>query len=291
MMQREGFEIGEACQIAGVSRAGFYREFTEQAPRQAEIELRDAIQRIVLENRCYGYRRVAAELRAQGRRENRKRVLRLMREDNLLALRKRRFVSTTESAHHLWVYPNMAAKLKLERINQLWVADITYVRLLEEFVYVAVILDAYSRRVVGWHLGEHLDAQLTLQALNRALQQRTIEPGIMHHSDRGLQYCWQAYVERLEECGFRISMSRKGRPWDNAKAESFMKTLKCEEVYLSQYRDLEHARESIGVFINEVYNSRRMHSALQYRSPVQFEAAQIQQLPQPEAASLQRLSL
>jgi putative transposase len=291
MMQREGFEIGQACQMAGVSRAGFYREFTIQAPRQAATELRDAIQRIVLENRCYGYRRVAAELRAQGRRENRKRVLRLMREDNLLALHKRRFVSTTGSAHHLWVYPNVAGKLQLERINQLWVADITYVRLLQEFVYVAVVLDAYSRRVVGWHVGEHLDAQLTLQALNRALQQRSIEAGIVHHSDRGLQYCWQAYVERLEECGFRISMSRKGRPWDNAKAESFMKTLKCEEVYLCQYRDLEHARKSIGVFLNEVYNSTRLHSALQYRSPAQFEAAQTQQLPQPEAASSQRLWL
>src|SRR5438132_13878707 len=134
---------------------------------------------------------------AQGRRENRKRVLRLMREDNLLALRKRRFVSTTDSAHHLWVYPNVAGKLQLEGINQLWVADITYVRLQEEFVYLAVVLDAYSRRVVGWHLGEHLDVQLTLQALNRALEERSIEPGIVHHSDRGLQYCWQAYVERL----------------------------------------------------------------------------------------------
>jgi putative transposase len=273
MMQREGFSIMEACHIAGVSRAGFYRDYAEHEPRQAETELRDAIQRIVLENRCLGYRRVALELRAQGRRENRKRVLRLMREDNLLALRKRRFVRTTDSRHEFAVYPNLAGKLKLEHLNQLWVADITYIRLREEFVYLAIVLDAYSRRVVGWDLGPRLDAQLPLNALNRALAERRIEPGIMHHSDRGVQYCSRAYVERLEAYGFLISMSRRGRPWDNAKAESFMKTLKCEEVYLNQYRDLQHARESIAVFLNDVYNGRRLHSALDYRSPAQFETA------------------
>lgn len=273
MMRREGFSIAEACSHAQVSRAGFYRQWAAREPRQADMELRDAIQRIVLENRCYGYRRVSAELRAQGRLENRKHVLRLMREDNLLALRKRRFVFTTDSQHALAIYPHLAEKMKLETINQLWVADLTYIRLREEFVYLAIVLDAYSRRVVGWDLGPGLEAQLPLNALNRALAERCIEPGIVHHSDRGVQYCSNAYVERLEASGFLISMSRRGRPWDNAKAESFMKTLKCEEVYLNQYRDLQHARESIAVFLNDVYNGRRLHSALGYLSPADFEAA------------------
>lgn len=273
MMQREGFSIATACQATGVSRTGFYREFAKHEPRQADIELRDAIQRIVLENRCYGYRRVAAALRAQGRRENRKRVLRLMREDNLLALRKRRFVQTTDSRHDYVVYPNLTINFKPQRVNQLWVADITYIRLAEAFVYLAVVLDACSRLVVGWEVDQNMDAQLPLKALNRAISERRIEPGIIHHSDRGTQYCSQSYVSRLDECGFRISMSGKGRPWDNARAESFMKTLKCEEVYLHHYRDLAHVRESIAVFIEEVYNAKRLHSALGYCSPRSFELA------------------
>jgi transposase InsO family protein len=273
MTQREGFSISMASRIAGISRAGFYRKWAKHEPREADTDLRDAIQRIVLGNRCYGYRRVTAALRQQGRVENRKRVLRLMRSDNLLALRKRRFVGTTNSRHGYLVYSNLAGKMEVTRINQLWVADITYIRLREEFVYLAVVLDAYSRRVIGWALGESLEAKLPLEALDQALAQRSITAGIMHHSDRGFQYCSEEYIRRLEEHGFQISMSRPARPYDNARMESFMKTLKNEEVNLQQYRDLEHVRSSMATFIDEVYNGRRLHSALNYRSPADFEAA------------------
>jgi putative transposase len=271
MMQLEGFQASHACDVARVSRAGFYRHYEEHQPRQAEVALRDLIQQIVLENRCYGYRRVTAELNHQGVVANRKRVLRLMREDNLLAVRKRRFVFTTDSRHGYAVYANLATRLQLTGINQLWVADITYVRLRETFLYLAILMDAYSRRVVGWELGEDLRAELTLNALNRALADRHIDPGIVHHSDRGVQYCSQTYVERLQAYGFAISMSRTGNPYDNAKAESFMKTLKSEEVYLHQYRDQEEARASIQRFIEEVYNGKRLHSSLGYLSPANFE--------------------
>jgi transposase InsO family protein len=271
MMQLEGFQASHACEVALVSRAGFYRQYEEHEPRQADVALRDLIQQIVLENRCYGYRRVAAELRHQGVVANRKRVLRLMRADNLLAVRKQRFVFTTDSRHTYAVYANLAARLQLTGVNQLWVADITYVRLRETFLYLAIVMDAYSRRVVGWELEEDLRAELALSALNRALADRPIEPGIVHHSDRGVQYCSQTYVERLQGYGFVISMSRTGNPYDNARAESFMKTLKSEEVYLHQYRDQEEARTSIQRFIEEVYNCKRLHSSLGYWSPTAFE--------------------
>ena len=271
MMQLAGFQASHACEIAHVSRAGFYRHYAEHSPRQADVALRDLIQQIVLENRWYGYRRVSAELNHRGVVANRKRVLRLMREDNLLAMRKRRFVFTTDSRHGYAVYANLAARLQLTGINQLWVADITYVRLRETFLYLAILMDAYSRRVVGWELGEDLRADLALNALNRALADRRIEPGIVHHSDRGVQYCSQTYVERLQAYGFAISMSRAGNPYDNARAESFMKTLKSEEVYLRQYRDQEEARACIQRFIEEVYNGKRLHSSLGYLSPAQFE--------------------
>jgi len=274
MMQLEGFRAEHACGVARVSRAGFYRHYEEHEPRQADVELRDAIQKIALANRFYGYRRVTAELGHQGTVVNHKRVLRLMRADNLLAVRKRRFVFTTDSSHTYAIYPNLAARFTVTGINQLWVADITYVRLRETFLYLAIVLDAFSRRVVGWELGEDLRGELAVRALDRALADRQIEPGIVHHSDRGVQYCCTAYVEKLQAHGFIISMSRTGNPYDNAKAESFMKTLKTEEVYLQQYRDQEDARASIQRFIDEVYNRKRLHSSLGYLAPDTFEQQQ-----------------
>lgn len=275
MMQLEGhLSIGRACDLARVSRAGFYRYYEEHEPRQADMVLRDAIQKIVLSNRFYGYRRVTAELANQGVVVNHKRVLRLMRLDNLLAVRKRRFIFTTDSRHTYAIFPNLAEAMSLTGLNQLWIADITYVRLREDFLYLAIVLDAFSRRAVGWELGEDLRAELALRALDRALADRSVRPGIVHHSDRGVQYCSSVYLERLREHGFAVSMSRSGNPYENARAESFLKTLKCEEVYLREYRDAEQARASIGHFIEEVYNRKRLHSALGYAAPEAFEAAQ-----------------
>ena len=273
MMQLEGsLDITTACQLAQVSRAGFYRDYNDHEPRHMETALRDALQRIALENRFYGYRRVAAELRQQGWVVNHKRVLRIMREDNLLSLRKQRWVLTTESRHPYGVFPNLTQDLKITAINQVWVSDITYIRLREGFVYLAVVLDAFSRRVLGWAIGETLEAGLAVTALDRALEGRSIPSGVIHHSDQGVQYASKVYVERLLAHGFRISMSRKAAPWENARAESFMKTLKAEEVQLRQYRDLEEARNSMAHFLDHVYNGKRLHSALGYLSPAAFEA-------------------
>jgi putative transposase len=271
-MQGDGLTIRDMCESARISRASYYRSWRKQEPKQEEVALRDAIQRLALKDRHCGYRRIGRWLKREGWVANHKRVLRLMREDNLLSIRRRRFVVTTDSAHSWRVYPNLARRMVLSAINQLWVADITYVRLQQEFIYLAVILDVYSRRVVGWSISRHLDSSVAQQALEAALQERQPEPGLIHHSDRGVQYACGDYVKRLEAAGITISMSRPGNPWDNAWAESFMKTLKVEEVDGRRYRNFDHATSLIGSFIEELYNGQRLHSALNYLSPVEFEA-------------------
>jgi transposase InsO family protein len=262
------------CVLAGVSRAGYYRAWQSSAPRAEQTALRDAIQRLALAHRHYGYRRITALLRREGWAANHKRVLRLMREDNLLCLRKPAFVPATTDGRHGWrIYPNLAWRLAPTAVNQLWVADITYVRLAEDFVYLAVVLDAFSRRAIGWAMAAHLRAELALQALEMALASRTVTAGaLVHHSDRGVQYACGDYIERLAAHGVVPSMSRIGCPYDNAMAESFMKTLKQEEVDGSAYRDLAEARAAIGRFIEKVYNHQRLHSALAYKAPAEFEA-------------------
>ena len=266
-----GLTVRRMCRLAEVSRAGFYRRALAPAVPADELALRDAVQRVALEWPAYGRRRITRELHARGWTVNRKRVQRIMREDNLLCLRHRRFVVTTDSDHDLPVYPNLAESMVLTGINQLWRADITYIRLTEEFVYLAVILDAYSRRVIGWALDRTLGASLTIMALEMAVSERGAPVGLVHHSDRGVQYASHDYTRILKEHGIAISMSRTGNPWDNAACESFMKTLKYEEVYRSEYRDLADAYARIGEFLEVVYNQKRLHSALDYRSPVQFE--------------------
>ena len=259
-------------ELGRVSRASFYRFDPERPPSEdPDMEMRDAIQRIALDMPSYGRPRITAELRRRGWQVNHKRVYRIMREDNLLCVRRRKFVLTTDSQHALKVYPNLAAKMVLTDIDQLWVADITYIRLLEEFVYLAVILDAYSRRVIGWALDRTLGAELAVVALRMAFSRRSVGPDLVHHSDRGVQYASGEYTQLLKEHGIRISMSRKANPWDNAACESFMKTLKYEEVYRTEYRDIIEARACIREFLEKVYNQKRLHSALAYAPPVEFE--------------------
>ena len=263
--------MNELCQAAGVSRAGYYR-FRRRRPGQAaDMDLRSRMQQIALAWPAYGYRRVHAELRRQGWQVNHKRVLRLMRGDNLLCVRGRKFFLTTDSRHGLPIYRNLREGLVLTGIDQLWLADITYIRLRTEFVYLAVVLDAYSRRCLGWAVRRSLEVGLVLAALRMALQQRRPRPGLVHHSDRGVQYASRDYTQLLEQHGIQISMSRRGNVYDNAQCESFIKTLKYEEIYREDYQDLEESVAGIEHFVESIYNQKRLHSALGYRPPVEFE--------------------
>ena len=262
------------CRLAGVSRAGFYRFLLERHPAEEDMEVRAAIHAIALEHRRrYGYRRIAAELRRRGMQVNHKRVARLMRQDNLLAVQPKAFVVTTGSEHELEVYLNLARRMNLTGINQLWVADITFIRLRGEFVYLALVLDAFSRRVVGWELGRTLTARLPLMALERAVAERRPPPGLVHHSDRGTQYASAEYAAALRRHRMWPSMSRPANPYDNAFCESFIRTLKREEIYAGKYQDMADLRAHVEEFIEQYYNRLRLHSALGYQTPEQFEQA------------------
>jgi putative transposase len=275
MPMQGSLSVERMCQVAVVSRAGYYRSFQEHSPVEEEMLVRSTMQQIVVEHRRrYGYRRVWKELRDRGMVVNHKRVLRLMREDNLLAVQRQQFVVTTDSHHRLEIAVNLAGRMKLTGVNQLWVADITYIQVWREFVFLAVVLDAFSRKVVGWELSRSLSSGLALRALEKAIQDRQPPPGLVHHSDRGSQYACREYVALLEKHQMVASMSRPGNPYDNARCERFMQTLKREEIYASAYRDLEHLLANLEDFIERYYNSKRLHSALGYRTPEEFERAQ-----------------
>ena len=291
-MQQQGIlTIERMCRQAGVSRAGYYRHWLEAAPDEAEMALRDAVQRAAIEHRHYGYRRVAVLVQRMGYQVSAKWVLGCMREDNLLAIRRRKFVVSTDSDHDFQVFPNLARDLDLTGLDQLWVADLTYVRLAREFIYLGLVMDAYSRRVIGWAVGRSLQTGLPLKALERALLLRQPAPGLVHHSDRGTQYASAEYVGRLEQYGIISSMSRPARPWENARCESFIKTLKREEIDGRAYRTLEELERNLEDFIEKVYNRVRLHSALGYRAPMEFEEMlQAKNKQNPEPAQ-QRASL
>jgi transposase InsO family protein len=266
--------LERACQLLGINRGSYYRHREVLVSGAADLGLRDAIEQVVLEFPGYGYRRVTQTLQRDGWAVNHKRVLRVMRAESLLCQLRRRWVRTTDSEHGLTVYPNLlkqAGWRSLTGVDQAWVADITYIRLPQGFCYLAALLDAYSRKVVGWELSQEIDARLAVAALAQAVQARKPPAGWIHHSDRGVQYACQDYVGVLQGAGARISMSGKGRPRDNAQAESFMRILKHEEVYLRDYQTYQEARQAIGRFIDEVYNEKRLHSSLGYRPPSEFE--------------------
>ena len=260
------------CHVAGVSRASYYRHLEVVVPEEAEMVVRVAIQEVVLAHRRrYGYRRVTVELHRRGMMINHKRVLRIMREDNLLAIRYRKYILTTNSRHDCEVYVNLAARMKLTAINQLWVTDITYIRLRTEFVYLAVVIDRYSRKVIGWCLDRTLAARIAVTALKQAIAERQPPPGVVVHNDQGIQFASTEFQDELRAHQMVPSMSRPANPYDNAACESFMKTLKQEEIYCNQYRDLEDLSRHLGEFLVNYYNRLRLHSALGYRTPEEFE--------------------
>jgi putative transposase len=261
----------------GLKRSTYYYRCGQKslATKTEEADLRDRIEQIVVECARYGYRRVTYQLKREGYKVNHKRVARLMREESLQCQVKRRWVKTTDSDHGYRIYPNLVKGVEVRGRNQIWVADITYIRILTGFLYLAVVLDLFSRKVIGWALSEQIDSQLTLAALRMALEERGTVERCIHHSDRGVQYACHAYVEELEAAKMRISMARKGNPYDNAAAESFMKTLKCEEVYLWDYQSVEDVKRRIPYFLQEVYNQKRLHSALGYVTPQEFEQAEL----------------
>lgn len=262
--------LAPACAAIGIPRSTLYRK--REMPSEAETASRDAIQRLALEMAFYLNRRITAELKRGGHTVNHKAVLRLLREDNLLCLlRPRAFILTTDSRHTQPVHPNFARNMVVTSINQLWVSDITYIRRRCEFIYLAVVRDALSRRVIGWALERYLDVELTLAALPMAWPSREVTPRLVHHSDRGVQYASSDYTELLIEHGIQISLSRTANPYHNARCERFMRTLKYEEVYLSDYDTRAAATTSIKYFLEAVYNQKRLHSAIGYVPPVEFE--------------------
>jgi putative transposase len=265
--------ISQLCDLLQVSRSWYYEKQTRPAAEEADVELRDVIEQIILEFAGYGYRRVTHALRRAGWTVNQKRVLRIMREESLLCQLKRHFVPTTDSQHSYHIYANLLKGRSIEAPDEAWVADLTYIRLPSTFVYLAAILDAYSRKCVGWKLSKRIDTQLALGALQAALATRSVKAGWIHHSDRGVQYASTEYIAQLRSVEAQISMSALGNPYDNAKAESFFKTLKREEVYLKQYHTFQEAEDNIRQFIEDVYNTKRLHSSLGYLPPSEFEEA------------------